>query len=161
RVNAASSTTLAIRGQEEGCLIDPVRVTILGEELVELSSGLAGYPDEGRQNVDLVEDAVGAARLDHVLPVDERRHAHPAFPARALASTPWAASVRRNFLLRPVVRSQNYDRVVELAGLLQSGNQPTEDVVHFDHAVAENRARRGLARVLVVGIVVEVTAARA
>src|SRR5262249_18392704 len=100
RVDAAASARFAVRGQEEGCLVDPIRVALGREILVEERPGLAGDPDEGRQNVDLVEDAVRAARLNHALPVNEGGHAYAALPARAFASTPRTASMRRDFLLR-------------------------------------------------------------
>src|SRR5260370_34707400 len=122
-VDAAAPARFPVRGQEEGGLIDPVRVPLLGKVLVQLCPGLAGDADKSGQDIDLVEQAVGGARLDHVLPADESGHAHAAFPAGALAAAPRAAAVRWTFLLRTVIRSQNDDGVVELAGFLQDCHQ--------------------------------------
>src|SRR5262249_44878397 len=101
------------------------------------------------------------ARLNHVLPVDEGRYAHAPFPARAFAAAPWATAMGWDFHLRPIVGCQDDDRVVKLTSLLQGGNQPAENVVHLNHRVAEDGTCRRPAGVLVVGVIVEVAAARA
>ena len=69
--------------------------------------------------------------------------------------------MRWDFRLGAVVRGQDDNRVLELTGFLQGGDQPAEYIVNFDHAIAEDRTGRRLAGVLLVGIVVEVAAARA